>query len=186
MKHEDGMGLPNKITFLRIIFVPLVVVFLAYRFPYADELAATVLGAAAFSDWLDGFMARRRGQITALGKLLDPIADKLLVVGALVPLVQLGRVPGWVVVVIVCREIAVTGLRSIAASQGIVISARELGKVKTVSQMVALFLLVFDYQWGGLSFRLVGNAVLVGAMAISVVSGAQYFVKFWGKVDLSM
>lgn len=185
-RSEGSMGLPNKITFVRVLFVPLVVILLLSPTRNAGELAAAVLIVASLTDWLDGYLARRRRQSTAVGKLLDPIADKLLVVGALLPLVQLGRVPAWIVVVIVCREIAVTGLRSIAANQGIVIRARELGKLKTVSQMVALVILALDYELGGVSFRFAGNAVLVGAMALGVASGVQYFVNFWGKVDLSM
>jgi len=185
-RPPGGMGLPNKITFLRILFVPLVVIALLSASRHAGELAAAILIVGSITDWLDGYFARKRGQSTAVGKLLDPIADKLLVLGALVPLVGLGRVPAWIVVVIVGREIAVTGLRSIAANQGIVIKARELGKLKTVSQMVALVMLVLDYQVGGISFRLTGNVVLVGAMALGVASGIQYFVNFWGKVDLSM
>jgi len=186
LKHTGEMGLPNKITFLRILFVPLVVIALLCPIRHANEFAAAVLIAASLSDWLDGFLARRRSQMTAVGKLLDPIADKLLVLGALVPLMQLGRVPAWIVVVILGREIAVTGLRSIAASQGIVIRARELGKLKMVVQMVALIVLVLDYQMWGLSFRTTGNVALVVAMGLSLVSGVQYFVNFWGKVDLSM
>ena len=129
------LNLPNALTMLRILAVPVVVVALLGSSPEGDTLAAAVFALAAFTDGLDGYIARSRDSITTFGKLMDPLADKLLITAALVSLVSLGRVQAWVAMVIIAREFAVTALRWVAAEQGVVIQASWLGKVKTVLQM---------------------------------------------------
>jgi len=133
------LTLPNALTVLRILLVPVIVVALLEETPNGDTLAAIVFAAAAFTDGLDGYIARSRGSITTFGKLMDPLADKLLIIASLVSLVSLDRIAAWVAMVIIAREFAVTALRMIAVEQGVVIAASWLGKAKTVLQVGAIF-----------------------------------------------
>ena len=146
------LNLPNKLTLIRVMIVPVLVVVLLTKL--SDWLALAIFLAAALTDFADGYLARSRKQITILGKLMDPIADKLLIAGALISLVELGRVHAWIVVVIVGREFAVNGLRAVAASQNIVIPAGQLGKIKMVAQIVTVSLLIFNIG----SFKLTDRA----------------------------
>lgn len=143
------LNLPNLLTLGRIAAVPAIVILLLFEGRAAGFWAAVVFGAAAITDWLDGWLARRWQVVTVLGKFLDPLADKLIVMAALIMLIPHGRIPAWAVFLILAREIVVTGLRSIASSEGIVIAASELGKYKTIFQMVAIIalLLHYDYYW---------------------------------------
>lgn len=186
------MNIPNALTLLRIFFVPLLVAvlvqghatYVVLSVSLGNELVALVIFlAAAFTDLLDGYLARRWNQITTVGMLLDPIADKLLISAALVSLVQVQRVPGWMAVLIICREFAVSGLRSIAAGEGYTIQASDLGKTKMVTQVlaVALTLLAVDLP----RLEPVATACLWGTMVFALVSAADYFLKFWRKVDES-
>ena len=164
------LNLPNAITLLRILAVPVVVVALLGETPYGDTLAAIVFALAAATDGLDGYVARSRDAVTDFGKLMDPLADKLLIVAALVTLVSLGRLPAWVAMVIIAREFAVTVLRAIAAEDGLVIAASWMGKVKTVLQIAAVFgLILFDPAptavW----------VLVYLALVATVVSGLDYF-----------
>ena len=164
------LNVPNVLTMLRIVAVPVVVVALLDETPNGDTLAAIVFALAALTDGLDGYIARSRGAITTFGKLMDPLADKLLITAALVSLVSLGRLAAWVAMVIIAREFAITGLRAIAAERGVVIPASWLGKVKTVLQIAAVFALIaFDPSpvWVDL--------LVYAAVAATVVSGADYF-----------
>jgi CDP-diacylglycerol---glycerol-3-phosphate 3-phosphatidyltransferase len=164
------LNLPNALTLLRILAVPVVVVALLGETPNGDALAAAVFALAAATDGLDGYFARSRGAVTTFGKLMDPLADKLLVTAALVSLVSLDRLEAWVAMVIIAREIAVTGLRAIAAERGIVISASWLGKVKTVLQIAAVIVLIAANPapaWV--------DALVYLALAVTVLSGADYF-----------
>src|SRR5436190_9165785 len=133
------LNLPNFLTVVRILLVPVVVVALLEETPNADTIAAVVFCAAAFTDGLDGYLARSRGSVTTFGKLMDPLADKLLIIAPLVSLVSLGRIAAWVGMVIIAREFAVTGLRMVAVEQGVVIPASFTGKVKTITQVAAIF-----------------------------------------------
>lgn len=142
MQVPHILNLPNKLTLTRVLIVPVLVVVLLTKL--SDWLALAIFLAAASTDFVDGYVARRRKQVTVLGKLMDPIADKLLIAGALISLVELGRVHAWLVVVIVGREFAVNGLRAVAASQNIVIPAGKLGKIKMVAQIIAVSLLIFN------------------------------------------
>jgi CDP-diacylglycerol--glycerol-3-phosphate 3-phosphatidyltransferase len=164
------LNLPNALTLVRILAVPVIVVALLGETPDGDVIAAVVFALAAFTDGLDGYIARRRRDVTTFGKLMDPLADKLLVIAALVSLVALDRLAAWVAMVIIAREIAVTGLRTIAAEQGVVIAASWLGKAKTALQVAAIFALIaFDPA------PLWVDVLLYLAVAMTVISGADYF-----------
>jgi len=163
-------NLPNALTMLRILAVPVVVVALLGETPNGDVVAAAVFAAAAVTDGLDGYFARSRGSITTFGKLMDPLADKLLIVGALVSLVSLDRLEAWVAMVIIAREVAVTILRTIAAERGLVIAASWLGKAKTVLQIAAVIALIAADPapaWV--------DVLVYLALAVTVISGADYF-----------
>jgi CDP-diacylglycerol---glycerol-3-phosphate 3-phosphatidyltransferase len=161
---------PNVLTVLRILAVPVIVVALLGETPGGDVIAAAVFALAALTDGLDGYIARRRRDVTTFGKLMDPLADKLLVVAALISLVSLDRLAAWVAMVIITRELAVTGLRVVAAERGVVIAASWLGKLKTILQVAAIFALIaFEPAptWV--------DALLYTAVAVTVISGADYF-----------
>jgi CDP-diacylglycerol--glycerol-3-phosphate 3-phosphatidyltransferase len=164
------INVPNVLTLLRILAVPVIVVALLGETPNGDALAAGVFALAAFTDGLDGYIARRRQDVTTFGKLMDPLADKLLIVAALVSLVSLGRLAAWVAMVIIARELAVTGLRAVAVEQGVVIAASWLGKLKTSLQVGAVFALII---WNP-SPTWVDVLVYV-AVAVTVISGVDYF-----------
>lgn len=176
------MNLPNALTLVRIFLVPVLVVFLIVVPEPFNVTAAVVFLAAAFTDWLDGRIARRTRQVTTLGKLLDPIADKLLISASLISLVQVGRAHAWMVVLIVGRDLAMTGLRAIAAAQGVVIQASDFGKATMTAQVIAVALLILS--WPAWSVPL-GQAVLLVAALLSMVSGTLYFRKFWRCIDLN-
>ena len=167
------LNLPNTLTLLRIFLVPVVVVALLDETPNGDAIAAGVFALAALTDGLDGYIARSRGDITTFGKLMDPLADKLLVTAALVSLVSLGRLEAWIAMVIIAREFAVTGLRGVAAEQGVVIQASVLGKIKTAIQVVAIVALIATDP------APLGVDILVYVMlAVTVASGVDYFFGF--------
>jgi len=181
------VNLPTYLTLGRICLVPLVVVFLISAESIHSLLAAILFSAAALTDWLDGMIARRRRQVTTLGKLLDPVADKLLVAAALISLVQVSRVEAWIVVVIIGREFAVTGLRAVSAAQGIIVGASDLGKYKTFSQYLAVTLLILEKNVPvGLEseFAYLSRGMLWAALTLTVVSGVDYFVRFYRGSDI--
>ena len=139
------MNLANKLTLIRIILVPIFLVFIAYQdLPYGSVIATLIFIIASVTDHLDGYIARSRNQVTNFGKFMDPLADKLLVTAALISLVELQLVPAWAAIVIIAREFAVSGLRTIAASEGLVIAASWWGKIKTVIQIIAIVLLLLQ------------------------------------------
>jgi CDP-diacylglycerol--glycerol-3-phosphate 3-phosphatidyltransferase len=172
-----ALNLPNMLSLSRVFLAPLVMVFLTLRaqfgsflgLPFGDLLAGVVFIIAAATDTVDGYVARKHGMVTNFGKLVDPLADKILVTAALVSLVQLQRLPAWIVVVIVSREFFVTGLRMVAISEGEVIPASSLGKVKTVVQITAILLVIFNLPGGLLAMWV--------AMLVTVASGTDYFLK---------
>lgn len=149
------MNTPNKLTILRIVMIPFFVFFFEMAsWQYSYLLALLVFAAASFTDWLDGYLARKNNLVSDFGKFMDPLADKLLVTAALIAFVELLNVPGWVVFLIIARELAITGLRTIAAGKGIVMAADKWGKVKTVSQMVWIcYGLLMGFCFYGLSIR---------------------------------
>src|SRR3989454_10539849 len=175
---SSQLNWPNKITLVRIFLVPLLLVFLISPAGWYPVIAATIFLVAAFTDWLDGHVARSTNQITRLGQLLDPIADKLLVTAALVSLVGRQQVPAWMVVIIIGRELAVTGLRAMAADQHIIIAADVFGKYKMVCFFIAALLLMLNLP----ILDLPGIIILVVGMILSVVSGIDYLRKYLSKV----
>ncbi|MFN3323180.1 MAG: CDP-diacylglycerol--glycerol-3-phosphate 3-phosphatidyltransferase [Bryobacteraceae bacterium] len=184
------MNLPNALTLVRIFFVPLLVAALVQEnlsFDVAgltvtnEFLALAIFLSAAATDLLDGYLARRWSQITTVGTLLDPIADKLLISAALIALVQVGVVPAWMVILIVGREFAVSGLRSIAAAEGFTIQASDLGKTKMISQVIAISFLLLSTHYTGL--RDVAMLWMWGVVVFAIASAADYFRRFWKLVD---
>lgn len=178
------MNLPNLLTLGRIFLVPLLVVVLLTKFENRlifgipkELIGAAIFGIASLTDWLDGYLARRRKQVTALGQLMDPLADKLLITAAFVSLVQMDVAPAWMVAVILGREFAVTVLRSIAHANGVVISASPLGKFKMVSQVVAILLLILGHHHLQ-DFFILGKVALWVAVVAAVASGIDYYRRF--------
>ena len=176
-------NLPNSLTLFRIACIPVLVILLFFPHKATSFLAALVFALASISDLLDGFLARRQQLVTTLGKFLDPLADKLIVSSALIMLVPLGRAPAWMVVVIVGRELAITGLRSMAVSEGKVISADKLGKKKMVFQIVAILGLLLHYEYFGINFHAVGMFFLWLAVILTLWSGINYFRTFWDVLE---
>ncbi|HET7099577.1 MAG TPA: CDP-diacylglycerol--glycerol-3-phosphate 3-phosphatidyltransferase, partial [Terriglobia bacterium] len=178
--HID-MNLPLSLTVLRIFFVPLIVVLMLTKGDNMDIWAVAVFLLASATDLADGYLARKRGQVTALGILLDPLADKLLTASAFISLVWLHLVPAWMVVIIVGRELAVTGLRSIASAQGMLLQASELGKTKMVLQVAAISLITLVPRFP--STLLVGMILLWLVVVFALISGTQYFWDFRRKME---
>ena len=182
--RKVSMNLPNSLTLVRIFLVPLLVVVLLTEFEGRQILGVSkeVVGAGIFAlasvtDWLDGYLARRRRQVTWLGQMLDPIADKLLTSAAFISLVQLDLAPAWMVALIIGREFAITALRSLAYTKGITIPASPLGKIKMVSQVTAILMLLLG--WGPLPWALpLGRIVLWVVLVTAVVSAADYYRRF--------
>jgi len=181
-----NVNLPNFLTFSRILLIPVFVVLFSTPTAERSLWAALVFVIAAVTDVFDGYVARRSGQITKLGRLLDPVADKLLVLSGLFLLVGLGQVPAWVAIVITGRELAVTGVRAIAASVGVIIQAEKLGKYKMVFQVIAITgLILANTDLPGVAvFYGLGMAFLYLALVLGVVSGAKYLMSFWEQVAL--
>jgi len=192
------VNLPNSITLIRIFSIPLLIWILSSpRFSSVNGekelLASAVFIAAAMTDGIDGYLARKRGQITTMGILLDPLADKLLIAAAFVVLVQINPslVPAWVAIVVIGREFLVSGLRSIAASEGFTIEASELGKFKMVVQIVSVVAVILDHRWkvvpvyGYYVFPIhwIALAAIWFMVCVSLVSAIDYFVAFWSKID---
>lgn len=168
------MNLPNKLTLLRIIAIPVFIVVLMMEHRYT---ATIIFIAAALTDMLDGHIARKYDLVTNFGKLMDPLADKLLVMSALLCLVELGEVAGWMVIVVLAREFAVTGLRQVAAAEGIVIAAGTTGKIKTITQMIAIPLLLLD-NWPCKYIGLPLDQIFLWiAVVMTIISGVEYIVK---------
>jgi CDP-diacylglycerol---glycerol-3-phosphate 3-phosphatidyltransferase len=178
------MNLPNSLSLARIFLVPLLVVVLLTKFEgrailgvHKELVGAAIFALASLTDWLDGYLARRRQQVTALGQFIDPLADKLLTIAAFISLVQMGLAPAWMVAIIIGREFAVTGLRSLAYSRGVALPASDLGKVKMVAQVVAILALILGReQLQG--FVVIGQVALWVVVVAAIVSGADYFRRF--------
>jgi CDP-diacylglycerol---glycerol-3-phosphate 3-phosphatidyltransferase len=189
---QDALNLPNLLTMGRIFMIPVFLWFLDSETPRACFWAAFLFTLAAFTDMLDGYLARRLGIVSVLGKFLDPLADKLIVMAALVWMVPMGRIAPWAVVVLIGREISVTGLRSIAASEGVVISAGQEGKTKTALQMIGIIALVLGYPYhlsyvgidlGVVDLVHVGRMMIYLSLVFSIASAAQYIRLFAAAVE---
>jgi len=184
--RAEALNLPNAITLIRMAMIPVILLFAYYESRRASFIAATLFAVTGATDFLDGWVARQRGLVTVIGKFLDPLADKLVVMAALVMLVHLGRVAAWVVIVIMGREFIVSGLRTIAMSEGIVIAAGQEGKTKTIFQIAGISFLLLHYAYpidfGVVAYEYdankVGTALLYLSMVFSVWSAWVYFSDF--------
>jgi CDP-diacylglycerol--glycerol-3-phosphate 3-phosphatidyltransferase len=174
-------NLPNGLTLSRIFLVPILVVVLLTRTERWELIGAAIFAVAALTDWLDGYLARRRKQVTTLGIMLDPVADKLLVSAAFISMVELGLAPAWMVVVIVGREFAVMGLRMVAIDEGITIPASPLGKGKMATQVAAILMLILGEKFLG-PFAVLGKVTLWVTVVLALGSGLDYFLRFYRKV----
>lgn len=168
---------PNVLTLFRIAAVPIIIILMLFPNRICASVAAMVFSAAAITDYLDGFFARKKGQVTTLGKVMDPVADKLLVSSAFIMLASLGWVPAWIVCIIIGRELAVTGLRNIIAEKGEDLSASNLGKYKTGFQIAAIIPLMIHFPLLGLNVQIIGRLFLWGALGFTIWSGADYFIR---------
>jgi CDP-diacylglycerol--glycerol-3-phosphate 3-phosphatidyltransferase len=180
---EDALNIPNLLTMGRVAVIPLVILLLDRGSPKDCWWAALVYSAAALTDLIDGWLARRMHIVSVLGKFLDPLADKLLVMAVLIYLVPLGRIPAWAVTLLLARELSVTGLRSIASSEGVVIAAGDDGKTKTALQMVGLLCLILGYPYhltfgpidlGAVDLVYVGRALVYVSLVFSIMSALSY------------
>jgi len=190
--REDAVNLPNLLTMGRILVIPVVLLLLDRGTPEDCLIAALVYSAAALTDLIDGWLARKMGVVSVLGKFLDPLADKLLVMAVLVYMVPMGRMPEWAVVLLIAREISVTGLRSIASSEGVVIAAGDDGKSKTALQMVGILCLLLGYPYhltlgpidlGEVDLVVVGRALIYVSLVFSLMSAFSYTRLFAEAVD---
>lgn len=171
------MNLANKITLARVLLIPIFMLVLFSNFPNNTYIAAIIFTIAAATDGLDGYIARSRNQITTFGKFIDPLADKLLVSTALISMIQLGKVPAWIVVIIIAREFTITGFRTIAVSEGITIAASPLGKIKTITQLVSIILLLinnFPFRFVNLPLDMI---MLYLSLFFTIISGIDYIYK---------
>lgn len=192
MLTEDALNLPNVLTMLRVVMIPFCLWLLDKDTPKDGFWSAIVFTAAALTDMLDGYLARKLGLVSVLGKLLDPLADKLIVMATLVWMVPMGRIPAWVVVVLLGREFTVTALRSVAASEGVVIAAGQEGKIKNALQMIGIITLLIGYPFhlsypgidlGVVDLVHVGRMLVYLSLVFSVASMAQYVRLFGAAVE---
>ena len=183
IKNNKNFNLPNKLTALRFLCIPLIVFFMSFEGKLLGFFAALFIGTAFITDMLDGYFARKYGDITVLGKFLDPLADKILVTISMIMLIPLERVPILIVIAIIARELAVTGLRAIAVSEGIVIQASKLGKFKTIFQAVAILSLTLHYDYFDVNMHAVGLVFIWIALVLTIWSGWDYFKQFKAVFD---
>ncbi len=173
-----GIGHPNRLTLFRIAAVPLLIVLMLSPSKWCGFFAAIVFSVAAVTDYFDGYVARRFGLVSSLGKIMDPLADKMLVSSAFIMMIPYDRVPAWLICVIIGRELAVTGLRNVISEQGEDVSASHLGKWKTGFQIAAIIPLLVHYEYFGIDFHAIGSVLLWAALFVTVWSGVDYFVRF--------
>jgi len=176
-------NLPNTLTSIRVMAIPILLVLLSFPGEAPSFMAAMFFLGAGMTDLLDGFFARRQSLVTRGGKFMDPLADKLLVSAALIMLIALDRVAAWMAFVIIGRELAVTGLRALAAAEGILLAADRWGKIKTALQMSALFALILHFPYWGIDFHQVGTILLWLALLVTLTSGVSYFLNFFRQIN---
>ncbi len=211
--RQEFFNLPNMLTFLRIVIIPFVLVFIYYESRINSFIATVLFSVASITDFFDGWLARRKGLTTVLGKFLDPLADKLIVMSTLVMLVPLGRIPAWLVVLLLARELSITGLRSIASSEGVVIAASQGGKWKTAFQFTGILGLLIHYPYPiavitpwlhnyvvgswlhklcaqvgipvkpWVDFHIVGLWLIYLSLFFSLLSAVQYIARFVKQID---
>lgn len=172
------LNVANLLSLFRIVIIPIVVIILISPEKKGSIAAASLFLLASLTDTLDGFVARRMELVTDLGKFLDPLADKLLISSTLIMLVSAGRIPAWIVTIIVAREIGVTALRGMASTEGVVIAASSLGKAKTTLQVAGTFCLILHYRFFGIDFHFAGMILIVIALILTAWSGLDYFIKY--------
>jgi CDP-diacylglycerol--glycerol-3-phosphate 3-phosphatidyltransferase len=175
----NSWSTPNVLTGARVAAIPVVMALLFFPGPLPSFLGALCFMLAGATDFLDGFLARRRSLVSRLGKFMDPLADKLLVSAALIMLIPLGRAPAWIAFLIIGRELAVTGLRGLAATEGIILAPDRWAKAKTLLQMMSLTALILHYPYVGIDFHELGTALLWLALLATLISGASYFWTFF-------
>ena len=185
--REDAFNVPNLLTMARVLVIPVVLLLIDRGTPKDCAIAALVYSAAAITDLLDGYLARKMNVVSVLGKFLDPLADKLLVMASLSYMVPMGRIPAWAVTLLLAREISITGLRSVASSEGVVIAAGEEGKIKTALQMIGILCLILGYPYhltlgpidlGLVDLVVVGRALVYISLVFSIVSAVDYLRVF--------
>ncbi len=169
------MNLPNKITLTRVLMIPIFLIFYLNPIPYGDYIAGVIFILASLSDTLDGYIARKKNLITNFGKFIDPLADKLLVVSALICFVERGLLSSWIVIIIIAREFIISGFRLVASNAGIVIAASEWGKFKTVSQMIMCILLIFNFDF--IVFNVASKIFIYASLILTVISLVDYIYK---------
>ena len=175
------LNLANKLTLLRMLMAPIVVARLYFEGPVVCVLATLAFIFASITDWADGYIARKENLVTSFGKFLDPLADKILICSVLIMFVMLDWVPAWVTIIIVCRELFITGLRAMAMDEGIVLAADKFGKAKTVFQSVAIVPLLLHYPFVGSDLRPLGMVLLYASLIMAVYSGFNYTYGFYRK-----
>ncbi|MFI5302239.1 MAG: CDP-diacylglycerol--glycerol-3-phosphate 3-phosphatidyltransferase [Polyangiales bacterium] len=190
--RQDALNLPNMLTYARVLMIPAVLLLIDRGTKRDGAIAAIVYAVASLTDLFDGLLARKLNIESVIGKFLDPLADKLMVMAALVWMAKLGRIPAWAVVVSLGRELTITGLRSIASTEGLVIAAKDSGKQKTALQMIGLLCMIIGYPYplkmlgmdlGVVDLLLVGRALVYASIFMSVWSALQYFVYFGRALD---
>ena len=178
-KKKEIFNLPNTITLLRISVMPVLFLLLLSPGRTLSLIIAALFILAALTDLLDGYIARKYGIVTKMGKLLDPIADKIIINTAMILMIPIGYIPAWIVAIIIMRDVAVDGLRNIDSLDGLVIPASKLGKQKTLSQIIAVSSLIIHYPLFGIDVHLVGIVILYFALILTIWSGVNYFIKFY-------
>ena len=179
LQHIRKLNLPNQLTLARIVGVPLIVVVTYQNTPFTGLMAGVLFALAAFTDLVDGYLARRCNQVTRLGKILDPLADKVLVCCILILLVDMQRIAGWLAMLMICRDVLVTGLRAVGSQENIPVPVDTYGKVKTVLQLLGLAPMIVYYPWLGVPFAAIGEFLLYIALLLTVFSGLNYFHTFY-------
>ena len=174
----EWMRHPNSLTLFRVAAAPLLIVLLLFDNKACSLLAALIFSVAAITDYFDGYVARRYDLVSTMGKIMDPLADKLLVSTAFIMMISLDRVPAWMICIIIGRELAVTGLRNMVTDRGEDVSASSLGKLKTVFQIAAIIPLLIHYPFFGINFQVLGYWLLWVAMIVTLWSGVDYFVRY--------
>ena len=177
-KVLDVLRNPNSLTLFRVASAPVIILLMLWPNRLVTFLAAIVFSLAAITDYLDGYYARQRGLVSNFGKIMDPLADKLLVSSTCIMLASHGWIPAWIVCIIIGREMAVTGLRNVVSANGGDVSASSLGKYKTGFQIAALIPLLFHYPYFGFDLNAIGHFFLWGALLFTIWSGADYFIRF--------
>jgi CDP-diacylglycerol---glycerol-3-phosphate 3-phosphatidyltransferase len=180
---RDTFNLPNTITLIRISVMPFLFILLADPGEFWSLILAVLFVVASITDLVDGYIARKYQLVTTMGKFLDPIADKLIINTAMILMIPIGRIPAWIVAITIMRDLIVDGIRSIASSEGLFIHASNLGKQKTLAQTIAVTALMVHYPIFGTDSHLIGMVILYVAFILTIYSGADYFIKFYCRIE---